>query len=408
MAVATQGADPESEAVAPARRRRPVLLVLGIIAGLGTLLLGFLGTLPEHQEPEIGRVVFGNVPLWLQAVFYVTTAGFIVVGAVLFQQRSESWMKGAAEDRTGLWRERLRQLSRGLRMTTLMRDRQAGLMHSMVYFGFLVLFAGTVTLELDHIAPNQLKFLEGGVYQVYSAILDAASLVYLGGLAWAFARRYLQRPWRLRSKTKPEDALILGLLALIGVTGLSTEAARIALGGQPDFEVWSFVGYPLSYLVPEGAAATAHLSSWLIHVASFLALLVVVPVTKLRHMVTSPANMFLSPHPRPKGAMREMPDLTVVEDIETIGASVVADFTWKQLFDTDACTICGRCTSVCPANITGKPLDPREIVLKVGEVAAATAGISPPVSLAEGIVIDGDSVLQRIRPEEVWSCTTCR
>jgi Fe-S oxidoreductase/nitrate reductase gamma subunit len=408
VAVATHDADVESEAAEPPPRRRPLLIIFGVLAALATLLLGFLGTLPEHHEPEIGRVVFGNVPGWLQAVFYVTTAGFIALAAVLFAQRSQAWVGGAPDDRTGLWRERLTQLSRGLRMRTLMRDRQAGLMHSMVYFGFLVLFAGTVTLEIDHILPNQLKFLEGDFYLVYSAILDLAALVYLGGLAWAFTRRYLQRPWRLRSKTKPEDGVILLLLALIGVTGLTTEAARIALVGRPDFEVWSFVGYPLSLLIPESAAATVHLTSWLVHFAAFLAFLVVLPTTKLRHMVTSPANMFLSPRTRPKGAMREMPNLAEVEDIETIGASVVADFTWKQLFDSEACTICGRCTSVCPANITGKPLDPREIVLKVGEVAAINAGVAPPVSLAAGIVIEGDSVLQRIRPEEVWSCTTCR
>ena len=303
-------------------------------------------------------MVFVNVPGWLQAVFYVATAGFVALAAVLFWQRSQTWTRGAPDDRTGLWKERLAQLSRGLRMKTLMRDRQAGLMHSMVYFGFLVLFAGTVTLEIDHILPNQLKFLEGPVYLGYSAILDAAALVYLGGLAWAFARRYIQRPWRLRSKTKPEDGVILGLLALIGLTGLTTEAARIALASRPDFEVWSFVGYPLSFLIPESAAATTHLTSWLIHFAAFLAFLVVVPATKLRHMVTSPANMFLSPRKRPKGAMREMPNLAEVEDIETIGASVVSDFTWKQLFDSEACTICGRCTSVCPANITGKATRP--------------------------------------------------
>ncbi len=408
MAVATHDADVESEAADPAPRRRPLLIILGTLAALATLLLGFLGTLPEHQEPEVGRLVFGNVPGWLQVVFYFTTAGFIALAAVFFTQRSQIWMVGAPEDRTGLWRERVAQLSRGLRMRTLMRDRQAGLMHSMVYFGFLILFAGTVTLEIDHILPNQFKFLQGGFYLVYSAILDMAALVYLGGLAWALFRRYVQRPWRLRSKTKPEDAVILGLLTLIGVTGLTTEAARISLAGRPDFEVWSFVGYPLSMLVPDSAAATAHLTSWVIHFAAFLSLLVLIPTTKLRHMVTSPANMFLSPRTRPKGAMREMPNLAEVDDIETIGASIVADFTWKQLFDTEACTICGRCTSVCPANITGKPLDPREIVLKVGEVAAINAGVSPPVSLAEGIVIEGHSVLQRIRPEEVWSCTTCR
>jgi Fe-S oxidoreductase/nitrate reductase gamma subunit len=408
VATATNEADVESEAAEPAPRRRPLLIILGVLGALATLLLGFVGTLPEHRPPEVGRVVFDNVPGWLQAVFYVTTAGFIALAAVLFAQRSRVWMRGAPDDRTGLWRERIAQLSRGLRMRTLMRDPQAGLMHSMVYFGFLVLFAGTVTLEIDHIVPNQFKFLKGGVYLVYSAILDLASLVYLGGLAWAFTRRYLQRPWRLRSKTKPEDGVILGLLTLIGVTGLTTEAARIALAGRPDFEIWSFVGYPLSFLVSENVAASAHLTSWLIHFAAFLSFLVVVPTTKLRHMVTSPANMFLSPRLRAKGAMREMPNLAEVDDIETIGASIVADFTWKQLFDTEACTICGRCTSVCPANITGKPLDPREIVLKVGEVAAAAAGVAPPVSLAAGIVIEGDSVLQRIRPEEVWSCTTCR
>jgi len=403
---------PAEEEAPPTLRRRltapRTIGALGALLGVGTLFLGFLGTLPEHHEPEVGRVVFVNVPGWLQAVFYVTTAAFIALMGALFAQRARSWSSGGSDSRTGLWKERVRQLSQGLRMKTLMKDPQAGLMHSMVYFGFLVLFAGTVTLEIDHILPNQLKFLEGNFYRVYSAILDLAALVFLGGLAWAFTRRYIQRPWRLRSKTKPEDALILGLLAVIGITGLSTEAARITLVGRPDFEIWSFVGYPLSYLVPESVAGTAHLASWSIHTAAFLAFLVILPTTKLRHMVTSPANMFLSPHTRPKGAMREMPNLAEVEDIESIGASIVSDFTWKQLFDTEACTICGRCTSVCPANITGKPLDPREIVLKVGEVAAVSAGVSPPVSLAAGIVIEGDSILQRIRPEEVWSCTTCR
>ena len=356
----------------------------------------------------MGRVVFGNVPGWLQAVFYVTTAAFIALAGALFFLRAQSWERGARDPRSGRWGERVRQLVRGLSMQTLLRDRAAGLMHSMIYFGFLILFAGTVTLEIDHLLPNNLKFLEGGVYLGYSLILDLASLLFLGGLAWAFFRRYIQRPWRLRSKTKPEDAWNLVTLALLGITGLTTEAARIALSGRPSFEKWSAVGYPLSFLVPETAAGTIHLTSWIVHAATFLAFLVILPMTKLRHMLTSPTNMFLSPHGRPKGAMRPVVNLAEVEDIDTIGASVVSDFTWKQLFDTDACTICGRCTSVCPANITGKPLDPREMVLKVGEVAAVTAGVSPPVSMVDGIEISGDSVMQRVRPEEVWSCTACR
>ncbi|MEX0664008.1 MAG: (Fe-S)-binding protein, partial [Acidimicrobiia bacterium] len=83
---------------------------------------------------------------------------------------------------------------------------------------------------------------------------------------------------------------------------------------------------------------------------------------------------------------------------------------WKQLFDTDACTICGRCTSVCPAHATGKPLDPREIVLKVGEVMAATSTppVSPPVGIDRDITITVNSVFERITSEELWACTTCK
>ncbi len=108
--------------------------------------------------------------------------------------------------------------------------------------------------------------------------------------------------------------------------------------------------------------------------------------------------------------MRPVPNLMETDDIESVGAAEITEFTWKQLLDTDACTICGRCTSVCPAQLTGKPLDPREIVIKLGEVAALTGSpaVSPPVSMVEGITVSSASVFERIQPEEVWSCTSCR
>ncbi|MBJ7491189.1 MAG: (Fe-S)-binding protein, partial [Ilumatobacteraceae bacterium] len=121
-------------------------------------------------------------------------------------------------------------------------------------------------------------------------------------------------------------------------------------------------------------------------------------------------NMYLKDRDRPKGAMRAMPNLTETS-LETFGASVVEDFTWKQLLDTDSCTMCGRCTSVCPAHATGKSLDPREIVLKTGEVMAATAAhgsVTPPLSVDSEIKIGANSLFERITAEEVWACTTCR
>jgi Fe-S oxidoreductase len=107
--------------------------------------------------------------------------------------------------------------------------------------------------------------------------------------------------------------------------------------------------------------------------------------------------------------MKPMPNLMETE-LESFGASVVEDFTWKQLLDTDACTMCGRCTSVCPAHATGKPLDPREIVLKTGEVMAATGTpvVSPPLGTDPEITIGANSLFERITAEEIWACTSCK
>ncbi|MDJ0496377.1 MAG: (Fe-S)-binding protein [Acidimicrobiia bacterium] len=399
---------------APAEQRNrgisKALMVLAALAVVGTFVLWWLGSLPDHAHPEVGRTVFGNIPGPLVALFYVTVAVFLGLTLYLFALRAANWERGSWDDRSRMLKRRLHELRQGLAMKTLLQDRAAGIPHAALYYGFLVLFLGTVTLEIDHLLPNNLKFLEGNFYKGYSFVLDAFAIVYLVGLIWLGVRRYGTRPWRLRSKTKPEDLWVLLTLGAIGVTGLAVEAARITEMGRPAFEQWSFVGYPLSYLVPEGTAAGTHQVLWVLHVVSFLAFLVVLPTTKLRHMVTSPANMFLSPKERPVGAMREMPNLMEVDDIETVGASMVGEFTWKQLLDTDACTVCGRCTSVCPANTTGKPLDPREIVLKLGEVAAATASSpqSATVSLDDEITITSDNVFERVTAEELWACTTCR
>ena len=129
---------------------------------------------------------------------------------------------GASRDfRAGVW------------MRTLLRDPAAGVMHSMIYFGFLVLFVATVILEIDHQLPDNLKFLHGDVYQAYAAVADVAGVVFLVGILWAIGRRYIQRPYRIRIKTKPEDAVILGTFLLIAVTGFMVEGFRIALIGRP-------------------------------------------------------------------------------------------------------------------------------------------------------------------------------
>ena len=413
----THETDSDETAPVPGPKRlqpHQIAVVIGIAIAAIVVVSGIAATtLQWHDESEVQREVFGGIPSGLKLAFYVVIPIMFIIGAVMFSNRMKNWERGGPDRRNitpGNAKKRMEKLRSGLYMQTLMRDPAAGIMHSMIYFGFLVLLAVTTILEINHQLPEAAKFLNGKVYQGFAFVGDLGGIVFLGGVTWAIVRRYIQRPYRIRIKSKPEHAVILATLFLIGVTGFLAEMFRIAEEGTPAFEKWSFIGYPLATLV-DGMSGleTWHQATWVLHVLTFIAFLIILPVTMLRHIFTSPLNMYLSEKDRPKGAMKAMPNLMETE-LESFGAYKVEDFTWKQLLDTDACTMCGRCTSVCPAHATGKPLDPREIVLKTGEVMAATGNpvVSPPIGVDGEITIDADTLFERITPEEVWACTSCK
>ncbi len=398
-------------------RPNQLWIAVGGLVALITVLSGVAATVFQfHDDSEIQREVFVNIPAPLKLVFYTVTPILLLWATVQLSYRVRNWERGAPDRRAttpGNLKHRLADFRAGVYMQTLMREPGAGIMHSLIYFNFLILLAVTTVLEINHQVPESLKFLNGDVYKGYSLVGDLAGLGFLTGMVIAIVRRYgprRWRPYRIAVKNRPEHLVINGTLLAIGVTGFGAEAYRIALQGRPDFEQWSVIGYPLSALVDgTGNLSGWHQGWWIAHVVSFLALLVIIPGTMLRHMFTSPLNMYLSHRERPKGAMKPLPDLETTS-LENFGANTVDQFTWKQLLDTDACTMCGRCTSVCPANATGKPLDPREIVLKVGEVMSRTGTppVSPPIGVDPEITVSSDSVFERITTEEVWSCTSCK
>ena len=391
-----------------------LVIGLGVVLATITAVSGITATFFQwHDDSEVQREVFGNIPSAWKLVFYTVVPVLFLYGSVLFSQRVRNWERGAPDNRRTTKKNvgrRMKDFRAGVYMKTLLRDPAAGIMHSLIYFSFLILLAVTTVLEINHQMPPSAKFLNGDVYRAYSAIGDFAGLMLLTGVLWAIVRRYIQRPYRIRIKTKPEHAIILGTLLAIAVTGFGAEIWRIALQGRPEFERWSFVGYPLAGLIDgHDNLAGAHQVWWVAHVVSFLVFLAILPVTMLRHIFTSPLNMYLKDRERPKGAMKPMPNLMETE-LESFGASTIEDFTWKQLLDTDACTMCGRCTAVCPAHATGKSLDPREIVLKTGEVMARTGtpAVSPPIGLDAEITVSSSSMFERITAEEVWACTSCK
>ncbi|MHB8669687.1 MAG: heterodisulfide reductase-related iron-sulfur binding cluster [Acidimicrobiales bacterium] len=400
------------------RRIRPHQLVLAV--GVLLALIGLTSDVVANvnhwrDHATVQREVFGHIPFALVQVFYVVLIVLFLAGAWLFSLRVRNWERGQPDDRAttaGNLRRRMADFRGGVYMRTLLRDPAAGMMHSLIYFGFLGLFVVTLISQVQEQAPESWKFLHGRTYQAYSAFHDVVGVAFTLGILWAIGRRYVTRPYRIRTKTRPEDGVILGTFLAIALTGFVTEALSIAMKGHPRFDRWSFVGYALSRPFHHPATGT-YQALWVVHVVAFGVFLLILPTTKLRHMFTSPLNMYLRDRERPKGAMKPLPNLAETE-LETFGAATVEDFTWKQLLDTDACTVCGRCTSVCPAHATGKPLDPREIVLKVGAVMAATGPgpdgqtVSPVVGQDPEITIGANSVFERITPEELWACTSCK
>ena len=178
------------------------ILLLSAGAAVGTLFLWAASYIFPEGEIVDGRRVFENIPKYLQYLFYLLSASSIFICGYLFSLRAKNWSRGTEEKRKVKLTQRFINLFDGLFMRTLLRFKAAGLMHSMIYVGFLGLFAGTITLEIHHLMPPSFKFLQGTTYLVYSFSLEIASLIYLGGIAWAIYRRIFGREERLKTKTQ--------------------------------------------------------------------------------------------------------------------------------------------------------------------------------------------------------------
>ncbi|MDW8271282.1 MAG: (Fe-S)-binding protein [Bacteroidota bacterium] len=256
---------------------------------------------------------------------------------------------------------RLRQmLTIGLFQTKILRDRGAGIIHVSIFWGFLVLLIAAAEAVLEGLHPSlHLNWL-GPIYSLSTIASDFFCAFIIVATVAALWRRYVTKVPRLQvAEDRIEAAVILVTIFSIVSSLLLLNIARVRQGTDYSWAVRPIASL-LAPVIPVGEIAGEVF--WWIHIVLILAFTNYLPYSKHLHVLTSLPNVFFSQLDYP----RALPTIDFsAENIERFGARDIEDFSWKTLLDGYTCTHCGRCTSVCPANTTGKVLDPRQIIVAI-------------------------------------------
>lgn len=389
------------------------------------------------QEQTPTREIFLHLPPWAQVVFYVLAGLACLIFVYGFWRRYKKYRRGRAENRFDNLGKRIGRAMVAILSNRNVRkgERFGGFAHNLIMWGFIVLFIGTCIVALDHdvLSWFDVKILKGSFYLWFSATLDIFGVLFIIGLVLMIVRRMVMKPRALdygraddqdgkvdRSGFVTDDMIFVWMLLFIALSGYVVEAFRI---GQtmPDFEKWSPVGYGLASMFSGMGVDTmsdAHLWSWWIHGVSVLFLVAYMPFSKMMHIVTDTANLvFVDENagrtlpPPPPGELAQGGKATVPK----MGYSRITDFTWKELLDFDACTKCGRCHVACPATAAGTTLSPRDLILDLRTFANESFGtpeflkqkFATGSKWPSGNGAETDVAVDVIRPETLWSCTTC-
>jgi len=299
-----------------------------------------------------------------------------------------------------------------LQQRMIKRDWKPGVMHTVIFLGFLALLARKIQLiVIGYYEPFVYPGLAGGLF---SALKDAVEVAVLGALVYAFYRRYVLKPRRLEANK--EALLILSLITAIMITDFLFDGFRFALLAANDPAIaherdFAFVGGRvaalLSGLSPAALGAGYQIFYWLQLVVVF-AFLVILPTGEHFHIVTALPTIYF----RRGGPTNVVPkvDLEKImgeggDDDIRVGVHTVKDITWKEGLDAFTCTECGRCKDACPTFITGKPLSLKWVHDSVKHHLLDTR---------EKIVADvpDEDALPALVPnviaeETLWACTTC-
>lgn len=335
----------------------------------------------------------------------------------------------------------------------LMKDMKSGVMHIVIFYGFIILQFGALDLIYKGLTGGKMLPIPG--YDVFSLLQETTVLSVLAAMSYAAFRRYVEKLPRLKKGWKP-SLVIFFIFGLMLSVLLSLAFERVWLGHHASLYTPISSAIAAGFIgMSRGAAEAAFYVGWWAHLLILLAFLVYVPQSKHFHIMTAPINIWFR-RKEPVGRLKKL-DLEN-EEAESFGVGKIEDFTRKQMLDFYACVECGRCTNVCPASNTGKVLSPMHLIVKLRdhlvEKGAAVTSKSPWVpefafagsaagahmmqamnlqgagwDTAEGITdirptlqwqqaswktqadqpaTEAELIGDVMTEEEIWACTTCR
>ena len=378
------------------------------------------------EDSGIAREVFLGLSTGSKVIFYLLSAVAVIICVWGILQRIKKYRRGRkGKELSNIFGRTIETAKICLSNMTIIRDDiYSGVSHILIFWGFIVLFTGSVVVALNAdvlaLIDKRWVFLDGLFYLWFSFTLDLFGLAFLGGIIAMAVRRAFVKPDSIdytrldreigmysRGSYVVGDWVFLGGLMGIAITGFLVEGLRILIT-HPVHAPWSFVGYFISNLLqgivdPGYSGMVAFKIMWWTHGFISLAFVAYLPYSKAVHMITDVASVFCKQ--AVAGAIQPMTDDEL--DFEQVGHMKVEHFTRTELLTLDACTKCGRCHVWCPAVISKSSLSPRDIILDLRDYVTVKSGNitlwdTEKVPYAEGKVVGG-----LIQEQTLWSCTTC-
>lgn len=341
------------------------------------------------------REIFWQIPFGYKVAMYIL---FFVALGVMFKGLYDKY-KWATSTTGSLFPEKLNWKSF---VDTIFftgkvtRDGRVGFFHSLIYYGFMILLIATELVAIH--ADTPLKVYKGMTYITISFLADLAGIAILVGLAFAYKRRYIDKPDYLKATNPNRELFMYGMLFSLIFLGFVIEGLRIYGAGMPEGEkTWSPIGWLVASIIggfnlSDMTLASTYKGLWLFHMANTMVFIASISHTKFFHIIAAPFSALVTPARR--GAVMLPMDFED-ETAETFGLGKASEMTPKMRLDTLSCVECGRCTQVCPANLAGKPLDPKLIITKMRD---ETVGAKEDVDFWEKELFSAT---------ELDACTTC-